>query len=124
MAHVGGFNIDEAPVRTVIGVCLLGEGGKAVLNANMADLKNLSQKSILGLPKRTLLVLNRSVAIRLMHLAAQKGLTRLSKAIPIVGGILGGALDYQSCKETSKFAMELFQLDPIPEVEGETKNSK
>lgn len=111
MAYVGGFNIDEAPVRSIIGLSLLGESGKTVLNANLADLHNLPQKSLFGLPKRTLLVLNRSVATRLMHLAAQKGLTRLSKAIPIVGGILGGALDYQSCKETSKFAMELFQFN-------------
>jgi hypothetical protein len=51
-----------------------------------------------------------------MRIAAQKGMTRISKAIPLIGGVLGGVIDYRSCKDTAEFAKELFQFDRVIEL--------
>ncbi|MCP4298282.1 MAG: EcsC family protein [Proteobacteria bacterium] len=112
VAHIAGFKIDESGVRMAIGLSLLGNKGKDVLEANASDLKNiLKNRTFHQLPKRTILILNQAIGTRLVSLATQKGFTKIGKAIPIAGGLIGGFLDQQSCSETAKFALELFQLN-------------
>ena len=111
MAHIGGFDINDPPVRMSIALCLLGKKGKEILNQNVEDVETyIKRRGLTSIPARTLSIANQAIANRLMQIAAQKGLTRVSKAIPILGGVIGGALDFQSCRETAEFAMELFQF--------------
>ncbi len=111
MAYIGGFDIDDPPVRMTIALCLLGRKGKDVLNQDFEKVKEQINKSkIISVPKRTLLVINQTIASKLMKLAATKGFSRISKTIPLFGGVFGGFIDYQSCRETSDFAKELFQF--------------
>ena len=111
MAHIGGFDIDDPPVRMSIAVCLLGKKGKEILNQNLEDLETyIRKRGLTSIPSRTLSVVNQAVASKLMQIAAQKGLSRISKAIPVIGGVVGGVIDYRTCKETAQFAKELFQF--------------
>lgn len=112
MAHIGGFDIDEAPVRMSIALCLLGKKGKEILHHNLDDLESyLHKRRLSAIPSKTLTVINQAIAAKLMRVAAQKGMTRISKAIPLIGGVIGGAIDFHSCKETAEFAKELFQFE-------------
>lgn len=111
MAYIGGFDIDDPAVRMSIALCLLGKKGKEILSQDIKKAKLVLQKNTFSqIPKRTILLVNQTIAARLMQIAAGKGLSRLSKAIPILGGMVGGILDYQSCRETAEFAKELFQF--------------
>lgn len=118
MAYVGGFDIDDPPVRMSIALCLLGNKGKELLNKDIAEISESLRKNTLSqLPKQTIQLVNQAVAGRLMQIAAAKGFSRISKAIPILGGAVGGTLDYISCRETSAFAKELFQFHLGVELE-------
>lgn len=111
MAHIGGFDIDDPPVRMSIAVCLLGKKGKEILNQNIQDVEAfIRKKGLRSIPTHTLSVVNQAIAAKLMQVATQKGLSRVSKAIPLIGGMVGGIIDYQSCRDTAKFAKELFQF--------------
>jgi hypothetical protein len=111
MAYIGGFDIEEPQVRMTIALCLLGKKGKDILSKDIEEVKDMIRNnSFSRLPKKTLLLVNQTIATRLMQAAATKGFTRLSKAIPVMGGVVGGILDYQSCKDTSQFAKEMFQF--------------
>ncbi len=111
MAHIGGFDIDDPPVRMSIALCLLGNKGKEILNQNLEDVESyIRKRGISSIPTRTLFIVNRAIASKLMQIAAQKGLSRVSKAIPLIGGVVGGVMDYRSCKDTALFAKELFQF--------------
>ncbi len=111
MAHIGGFDIDEPAVRMSIALCLLGKRGKEILNQNFGNIESYFKKRGLNsIPSKTLSIVNQTIAAKLMQLAAQKGMSRVSKAIPLVGGMVGGLLDYQSCRESADFARELFQF--------------
>lgn len=111
MAYIGGFDIDDPPVRMTIALCLLGKRGKEILNQNIEDLDAyIRKRGISSIPSRTLTIVNQAIASRLMKIAAARGFTRVSKAIPVVGGIVGGVIDYQSCRETAQFAKDLFQF--------------
>ncbi|MDH5559515.1 MAG: EcsC family protein [Deltaproteobacteria bacterium] len=118
MAYIGGFDIDEPGVRITIALCILGKKGKEIINAHPSEIAGLLQTGgITHFPRNTILILNQTIAMRLMRVATQKGFTRLSKAIPLLGGLVGGALDYHSCHETSQFAKELFQFELTNEDE-------
>ncbi len=111
MAHIGGFDINDPPVRMSIALCLLGKKGKEILNQNIEDVESyVKKRGLTSIPAKTLSIVNQAIANRLMQIAAQRGLTRVSKAIPILGGVIGGILDYRSCRETADFAKELFQF--------------
>ncbi len=96
---------------------------KRIPNIDIKEAKLVLQKNTFSqIPKRTILLVNQTIAARLMQIAAGKGLSRLSKAIPILGGMVGGILDYQSCRETAEFAKELFQfhasIEALQDVEA------
>jgi hypothetical protein len=111
MAYIGGFDIDDPPVRMAIALCLLGNKAKEILSQNLEDIEAyIRKKGLSSIPTRTLSIVNQAVASKLMQIAAQKGLTRVSKAIPLLGGMVGGVIDYRSCRDTAQFAKELFQF--------------
>jgi len=108
IAAVAGFDINEPSVRTAIAVSLLGKRAKEVFDTDLAHLEQVLKKQSHQIPKGFLSQINRTVAQILVKKATQKGFTRLSKAVPILGGMTGGLLDYYSAKETADFAIELF----------------
>lgn len=118
IADLAGFDIDEAPVRTAVGLALLGNRGKELVESDFNELQlKLAQGEFNRLPKKTLLLVNQRIMAKLTQMAGQKGLTRLGKAIPIAGGLVGGALDYYSAMDSGEFALELFQLTSPSEDE-------
>ena len=111
IAHIGGFDIEEPPVKVCISLCLLGQRGQEALNTEMSDFQDmLKDQNFSKYPKKVLQTMYQTIGTQLMRIAAQKGFTRISKAIPVIGGISGGFLDLYSCIETAEFAQDLFQL--------------
>lgn len=111
IAHIGGFDIEEPPVKVCIALCLLGQRGQEALNTEISDFQDmLKDQDFSKYPKKVLQTMYQAIGTQLMKLAAQKGFTRISKAIPVIGGISGGLLDLYSCIETAEFAQNLFQL--------------
>ncbi|MDT8446145.1 MAG: EcsC family protein [bacterium] len=111
IADLAGFDVNEPPVRTAIGLALLGNRGKELVESDFNELQvKLAQGNFNRLPKKTLLMINQRIVSKLSQMAGQKGLTRLGKAIPLAGGLVGGALDYYSAQDSGRFALELFGL--------------
>lgn len=109
IAHVKGFNVEEVPVRMSIILSLLGNRGKEILNASGIELIDFLKKDIIfNLPKSSILRFYQSVGSQLITSAGTKGLSKLGKLVPIIGGILSGSVDVYSCTETVNFANELF----------------
>jgi len=121
IAHLKGFDIHEGSVKTAILLCLLGKNGKELLESDFNQLQQkLTQGRFYGLPKKTLLMINQKIFTTLVKRAGQKGLSRVSKAIPFAGGFVGGTLDYLSAKDTADFALELFEINqPTPDAADE-----
>jgi len=112
MAELGGFDLEEPQVRAAIAFCLLGKQGKDLVESDFQALqKRMTQGHLYSLSPKALLLINQGIIRRLGQLAGQKGLTRLSRVIPLAGGLLGGAIDYWQGKQTADFAFELFGFD-------------
>ena len=110
IACIYGHNIDEDRVRTLVLLSLLGYAAKEPLkHAGIKVGQKLTAKAIQRIPGKTLIEINKKVGFRLLTKAGEKGIINLSKAVPIVGGIVGGSIDAYYCRVVGRVAKELFK---------------
>lgn len=95
-AELRGYDLNRPEVRSATLLTLAGEDAGAVLAK--AGLGTVTGGTVTGLlrqvlPKSGLMLLNKAVGFRLLRTAGGQLLARLGRAVPVVGGFLGAALD-------------------------------
>jgi hypothetical protein len=60
-------------------------------------------------PGRALVEINKRIGLQLLTKAGQRGLAQFPKAIPVVGGVVGGAFDAVVCRMVGRTARILFR---------------
>ncbi len=109
IAAMGGYDIRSDKVRTLIYVSLLGSAATEVLKeAGIRIGEHLTQAAILRITGYVARKMTTSVAARLM---ARLGLTqagKLSRLVPVAGGIIAGATDAAATKAIGGIAMQVF----------------
>ncbi len=110
IAYIYGYDVDDERVRTLVLLTLIGDSAKeplkqAGIKIGQALTKNLIQK----IPGELLVQINKKVGFRLLTKAGTKGVINLTKAVPVVGGVVGGATDFLACKAVGRVAKELFR---------------
>ena len=109
IAHLRGYEIETDEVRSAVLVALLGSAGAAALRDTGVEVGQRSTTAALErLPARALTDLNRRVGFRLVAKAGERGVVKLTKLIPLVGGPIGAAVDGVSCKTIAGYAMRTF----------------
>lgn len=112
VAHLGGYDIRDDQVRTLSYVCLCGNGAKDVLKEiGVAIGTKLTQQAIRSVSGAAIVRINQAVGFRLLTKFGQHGVINLGKAVPIVGGVIGGAFDGIATNIIGNVARETF----IPE---------
>lgn len=97
IAHMGGHDLQNDRVKSMIYICMAGNGAKelakdAGIKAGEKALRNISQKA----------------AGKISESIGNKGLTKLTKAIPVMGGIIGASFDAITTKITGDIAKKIF----------------
>ena len=94
-AKVRGYDIDEPEIRSAILLTLVGADSDDMLRK--AGLRapggKLSALALDRLPAPAVMVLNKAVGFRLLARIGQNTFARLGRAVPVVGGMLGAAID-------------------------------
>lgn len=94
IAHIGGHDLKSDQVRTFVYICLTGNSANELLKKigieigqkfTIAMIKNISGKTITEI--------NKKIGFRLLTKFGEKGAINLGKAIPLIGGIIGGSFD-------------------------------
>lgn len=99
IAELRGWSTGDDRVRTLILLCLLGNEGKQILKEVGEEAgKALTVAMIKRLPGRVLRDINRKVGFRLVSKGGEKSLITLTKVVPIVGGVIGGTVDYSATR--------------------------
>jgi hypothetical protein len=93
IAAMRGHDPRSEKVKTMAYACLLGNQAKEVL-------KDIGVE------------LGRQVAGRLVARAAHRGFTGLGRAVPLAGGLVGGAIDALACKAVGEVAKTVFKEAP------------
>lgn len=94
IAHIGGHDLKDDRVKTLVYACLTGNAAKDLLkDVGIVVGKKLTESAIKNISGKTITAINQKVGFRLLTKFGEKGAVNLGKAIPLVGGIVGGAFD-------------------------------
>jgi uncharacterized protein (DUF697 family) len=109
VASLYGYATEDDRVRTLILLTLMGDSGKEFLNDLGVQVgKRIAQKAIDHIPGRVLIDINTKVGFQLITKGGQRGLVNLTKAIPLIGGVVGGGIDAAACYAVGKTAKSIF----------------
>lgn len=97
IAYMGGHDIREDRVKSLIYICMVGNGAKELL-------KDMSVKAGERLAAKIIEKVSTSIASK----TGQKSITSLGKAVPVLGGVVGGSYDAITTRVVGKVAKKIF----------------
>lgn len=97
IAYMGGHDIHSDRVKSLVYICMVGNGAKELL-------KDLSIRS----GERLVSKIIEKVSIKLAGKVGEKSMASASKAIPVVGGIVSGSYDIVTTRIVGKVAKKIF----------------
>lgn len=108
MALVCGHDLSDARVRALCGLCLCGAKAAEVAGAAGASLGGrLTEHLLARLGADTIERINRLVGARLLAQAGETGILGASRLAPLVGGVIGAAINVTATAGIGKTAMKL-----------------
>jgi len=109
LAKMGGYNIKDDQVKTLVYVCLAGEAGKDILkDAGIIIGTKLATNAVKNISGKTITLINQKVGFKLLTKFGEKGIINLGKTIPILGGVIGGTMDAASTNLVGNIARDTF----------------
>lgn len=109
LAKLGGYDPRDDQVQTLAYVCLTGQTAGTVLKEAGINIgEKLAVAGIKKIPGEALKRINQKVGFRLLTKFGEKGAINLGKAVPVVGGLVGGGFDFATTKIIANNAYKLF----------------
>lgn len=109
IAHMRGYDLKDDQVKTFVFVCLTGQAATDILKQAGVKLGTaLAKQAIKKIPGEVIKVINKAVGIRLVTKFGQTGIVNLGKAVPFLGGVIGGAVDGIGTNTIGKTAKRVF----------------
>jgi len=109
IAYMRGYDLEDDQVKTLVFVCLTGQAATDILKqAGVKIGTAMAKEAVKKIPGEVIKAINKAVGMRLVTKFGEKGFINLGKAIPIVGGIIGGAVDGIGTHTIGKTAKRVF----------------
>jgi hypothetical protein len=120
IARIYGHDLESPRVRTKVLLSLAGD----VAREAMSDLgvkigDRLTQRAVEQIPGRLLVEVNKRIGAKMAAQIGQRVVLRFPRAVPVFGGVVGGALDAIVCRKVGATARILFRPPAGSVVEGE-----
>jgi len=114
-AKVRGYDLKDPAIRSAILLTLVGADGDDILKKAglTAAGGKLSSVAFSRLPAPALMVLNKAIGFRLLARIGGSAFTRLGRAVPVVGGLLGGGVDVYMLSRIGAQAAKEFPQKPV-----------
>ena len=113
IAALRGYDVYDDRVKTLVYICIVGNSAGDVLK--QVGIKGTNQIAVKKLlPKisgEMIKKINQAVGFRFLTKGGSKGLINLGKAIPILGGVVGGTYNYIETNIYAKKAIKVFDED-------------
>lgn len=105
IAHLNGFDLEHEAVRTQILLTLIGEeAGEVLKQVSIKLSQQIALAQLRRLPGPALAAINRAVGFQLLSRVGEQGVLRLHRAVPLLGGVVGGGIDYVMTRRLGEFA--------------------
>ena len=109
IAYMGGYDLRDEKVKTLVYMCLVGNFVKDILQETGIRLgTKFTAMAIERISEKSLLLINQRVGFRLLTTSGTKGMINLGKAVPLVGGIIGGSIDVAATNTIGNMARNTF----------------
>ncbi|MFD3294046.1 hypothetical protein SKC35_10135 [Aquirufa sp. KTFRIE-69F] len=109
IAYLGGHDVKNDNVKTVVLATLVGSSVQEVLKSVGANIASKGSKQLLSkVSSTTLRDINKIVGCRLLSKAGSTSLINLSKFIPIISGIVSSGIDIYLTKKIAQIAKGIF----------------
>lgn len=110
IAHMRGYDLKDDQVKTFVFLCLTGQSAADILKQTGIIMGQLMVKqAIKKLPGEVTKAINKKVGFKLVTKFGEKGVINLGKALPLVGGIIGGTVDGIGTHIIGKTAKTIFK---------------
>ncbi len=120
IASLYGHDLAAARTQTAVLMSLAGDVAKdAMQGLGIPFGPKLTQRAVEQIPGRALVEINKRVGSRLLMRAGERSLSSFSRFVPIVGGVVGGALDAVVCRMVGHTAKTLLRRREGTVLEGE-----
>ena len=109
IAIMGGHDVRDDQVKALVYACLVGNGAKEIVReAGIKIGEKLALSGIRRIPGAVLTKINQAVGFRLLTKFGEKGVVNFGKAIPLVGGVIGGTVEAISTNAVGNVARDIF----------------
>lgn len=110
-----GHDVQSDEVKTVATACLTGNAALDIVkDAGIQLGRKLGQQAVNQIAGTTLARVNQAVGFRLLATTGSQGLLNITKAVPLIGGLVGGGVDAASTRAVGAIAKRLFVALPEP----------
>ncbi|MCV3212063.1 EcsC family protein [Plectonema radiosum NIES-515] len=114
IAYMGGYDLKDDKVKTLIYACLVGNSAKDILKESGIIIgRKLTESAIKNISKQTLGAINKKVGFKLVTKFSEKGTIVLGRAVPFVGGVIGASIDGIATQRVGNIARETFIVSPL-----------
>ncbi|HAC88088.1 MAG: EcsC family protein [Halomonas sp.] len=115
IAHLGGHDLNNDKVKTLVYACLTGNAAKDILkDVGIVVGTKLTTNVIKNISGKTIVAINKKVGFRLLTKFGEKGVVNLGKAVPLIGGVIGGTFDSVTTNMIGNIARDTFIGIPEP----------
>lgn len=109
IAYIGGYDLKDDRVKSFVYVAMAGNGAKDILkDIGIVVGRKLTEKMIMSISGKTITMINQKVGFRILTKFGEKGAVNLGKAIPLIGGVIGGAFDTVATNSIGNIARGIF----------------
>lgn len=123
VAHLRGYDLTRAETRTAVLLVLVGADADQVLRKAGIPMAGLGTGGIAGLalqrlPRPALMVVNKGVGFQLLSSTGARGLSKLGRAVPLVGGVVGAAMDAWLIRAVARHSRREFTVRTASDSPG------
>jgi len=109
IAYMGGSDLRDRKVKTLVFGCLVGNFAKDILQETGIRIgTKFTALAVERISEKTLLLINQKIGFRLLSTCGSKGLINLGKAVPLIGGVIGGTIDIAATNIMGNIARDIF----------------
>jgi len=109
IAHMGGYDLRDDRVKSLVYICMAGNSAKDILkDIGIVFGQKMTTSLINKISGKTITAINQKVGFTLLTKFGEKGAIKLSKAVPLVGGVIGGTFDGIATKTIGSIAKKTF----------------
>lgn len=109
IAYMGGYDVRDDKVKTLIYICLVGNGALEILKSSGVVLgRKLAENAIKQLSSKTIVTINKKVGTSLVTKFGEKGVINLGRGIPFVGAFIGATINILATDAIGEAAKKVF----------------